>query len=65
MQRVRFDGPGRLKIFGKTLRHNQVDKFTDDEAAQLAAHPHIQVTVLGVTVHGAAAPSTQDHEEKE
>jgi len=63
--RVRYDGRGRLRVFGHELRHNEVCEMTEDEAAALVASPHTNVTVLGVTVHGTLAASGDTHEEEE
>jgi hypothetical protein len=67
MPRVRFDGRGRLVAFGHELTHNQTAEMSDEEAAQLAANPHVQVTVLGVTLHGGPATATTNrtHDEEE
>jgi hypothetical protein len=48
MPRVRFDGPGRLVVFGHELRHHEVADMSEAQAAELEAHPHVNVTVLGV-----------------
>jgi hypothetical protein len=59
VKRVRFDGRGRLRVFGHELAHNETAEMTDSEAAQLAANPNIQVTVLGVTVHRSGTGDEQ------
>ncbi len=64
MPRVRFDGRGRLLAFGHELRTNQVAEMTDEEAAQLVAAPHTQVTVLGVTTYRSDdTPATTEKKE--
>jgi hypothetical protein len=62
--RVRYDGRGRLCEFGYVLQHNQVVEMSDEEAATLAAHPHVQVTVLGTTTHRSAGGDEKHHEEE-
>lgn len=58
--RVRNDERGPLTVFGQTLAPNEVGEFTDEQATQLVAHPHIQVSVLGMTVHREDAKSVGD-----
>jgi hypothetical protein len=65
VKRVRYDGRGRLRVFGHELAHNQVAEMSDEEAAKLAAHPHLRVTVLGVTVHRSGGGDEQTHEEED
>lgn len=60
MPRVRFDGSGRLVVFGHELRHNEVAELSEAEAAELDAHPHVNVTVLGVTRLGPPATNAAE-----
>jgi len=59
MARVRFDGRGRLTVYGHDLRGGEVAEMTDAQAEALAAHPHIPVTILGVVTHHADGTSTR------
>lgn len=46
MKDVRFDGPGHLlHAFGHQIHLGGSKRLSNEQAAQLAADPHVQVTV--------------------
>ncbi len=66
MPEVRFDGhPGRLIAFGYELEAGKSVEMTEEEAAQLAADPNVQVTVLEAAQPSPRPPAARGTHSKE
>lgn len=70
MKHVRFDGPvgHRLHAFGQEISGGETVEMPDEQAAQLAADPHVPVTVTAVASprpQAARGASQTKHEEEE
>lgn len=53
MKNVRNTGRGPLRAFGHELAPGQAVEISDEQAEQLAADPHVDVTVTTVRAAGA------------
>lgn len=61
MKRIRYDGPGHMLVAaGREIPRGESDEVPDKVAAQLAASPHINVTV-----EPEATGAGQDTDKKE